>query len=125
MNQVETGKYYEEKALLFLEKQGFFVLERNFRCRQGEIDIIGIHEECLVFVEVKYRKNRKKGSPEEAVGLAKQQKICAVSDYYRSKYADCFHRQVRYDVVAITGDSIEWYKNAFFYRSKNSTRRSW
>lgn len=125
MNQVETGKYYEEKAVLFLEKQGFFVLERNFRCRQGEIDIIGIHEECLVFIEVKYRKNLKKGSPEEAVGLSKQQTICAVSDYYRSRHADRFSRQVRYDVVAITGEHMAWYKNAFPYRQKKVTRSSW
>ena len=44
MNHVEIGKNYEEKAALFLEKQGFRILERNFRCRQGEVDIIGIHE---------------------------------------------------------------------------------
>lgn len=117
MNCVSTGKKYEEKAADFLEKQGFLLLEKNFRSRQGEIDIIGIHEKCLVFVEVKYRKNREKGMPEEAVGVKKQMKICRTSDYFRICRRQYASFQVRYDVVAITGNDISWYKNAFPYRA--------
>lgn len=124
LNRVETGKAYEEKAVFFLENQGFKTLERNFRCRQGEVDIIGIHENCLVFVEVKYRKNNRAGMPEEAVGVHKQIKVCRVSDYFRlwnGKYASL---QVRYDVAAVLGEEIRWYRNAFPYRAgRNST--SW
>ena len=118
LNSRETGKNYENKAVSFLEKNAFQILERNFNCRQGEIDIIGIHENCLVFVEVKYRKDRRKGSPEEAVGSLKQQKICRVSDFYRVRHEEYFNRQIRYDVIGICGEceeEITWYQNAFPY----------
>lgn len=115
MNYVSVGKAYEEKASAFLKKNGFQILERNFRCRQGEVDLIGIHENCLVFVEVKYRKNRKSGMPEEAVGAAKQMKICRISDYFRIKHLNYAGMQVRYDVVALTGETVRWYRNAFPY----------
>lgn len=124
MNHVEIGKNYEEKAALFLEKQGFRILERNFRCRQGEVDIIGIHENCLVFVEVKYRKNTGAGMPEEAVGVQKQSKICKTSDYFRMGHRQYAHLQVRYDVVAVLSDEIRWHPNAFFYQTAKN-RVSW
>lgn len=117
MNRVDIGKAYEEKTVLFLEKQGFQTLKRNFRCRQGEVDIIGIHENCLVFVEVKYRKNDMAGIPEEAVGVQKQIKICRTSDYFRIGHRKYASYQVRYDVAAVLGDEIRWYKNAFPYRT--------
>lgn len=123
MNRTDTGKNYEKQAALFLEKQGFAVLQRNFRCRQGEVDIIGIHENCLVFVEVKYRAGSKSGMPEEAVGVQKQRKICRASDYFRLEHQEYRHLQVRYDVAAILADKIKWYQNAFFYQSdKNRTK---
>lgn len=124
MNKRQIGKEHEEQAARYLEKYGFVFLENNFRCRQGEIDLIGIHKGCLVFVEVKYRKNEKAGMPEEAVGENKQAKICLVSDYYRSKHRETSQMQVRYDVVAIYGDKISWYQNAFFYKTRYK-RPSW
>ena len=118
MDRVSVGRAFEEKASAFLEEQGVRILERNFRCRQGEIDLVGIHEGCLVFVEVKYRRNERSGMPEEAVGAGKQMKICRVSDYFRIRNKNYQDMQVRYDVVAIGGEEIRWYKNAFFYRNE-------
>ncbi|MCI9326562.1 YraN family protein [bacterium 1xD8-48] len=118
MNKRTTGKLYEEKAAAFLEEQGFFLLDTNYRCRQGEVDLIGIHDGCLVFVEVKYRKDLGSGAPEEAVGPAKQMKICRVSDYYRLAKPAEAERQIRYDVVAICGEEIRWYRDAFPYVRK-------
>ena len=118
MDRVNVGRAFEEKASAFLEEQGVRILERNFRCRQGEIDLVGIHEGCLVFVEVKYRRNERSGMPEEAVGAGKQMKICRVSDYFRIRNKNYQDMQVRYDVVAIGGEEIRWYKNAFFYRNQ-------
>ncbi len=118
MDRVSVGRAFEEKASAFLEEQGVRILERNFRCRQGEIDLVGIHEGCLVFVEVKYRRNERSGMPEEAVGAGKQMKICRVSDYFRIRNKNYQDMQVRYDVVAIGGEEIRWYKNAFFYRKQ-------
>lgn len=113
MNRRELGQEKEEEACRYLTKQGFVVKERNFRCRQGEIDIIGRHQGYLVFAEVKYRKNDSLGSAEEAVNIKKQRKICQAAGYYR-----CIHRYnedypIRYDVVAIQGEQIIWYQNAF------------
>ena len=118
MNKRTTGKLYEEKAAAFLKERGFFLLDMNYRCRQGEVDLIGIHDGCLVFVEVKYRKDTGSGAPEEAVGPAKQMIICRVSDYYRLAKPAEAARQVRYDVVAICGEDVRWYRDAFNYVGK-------
>ena len=124
MNKRKTGKEYEEQAVIYLKKYGFLLLEQNFRCRQGEIDIVGIHDGCLVFVEVKYRKDFHAGLPEEAVGSIKQSKICMVSDYYRMQHKEMTDKQVRYDVLAFCGNKITWYQNAFPYIRKNG-KLSW
>lgn len=124
MNQRKLGKQYEEKAAAYLREKGLRLLTENFNCRQGEIDLIGIHENCLVFVEVKYRRGERSGTPEEAVGDLKQQRICRASDYFRAQNPRYAHLQVRYDVAAIRGETIYWYKNAFPYRAKK-TGMSW
>lgn len=115
MNKREKGKLYEEQAASYLERQGFVLLDKNFACRQGEVDLIGIHENCLVFVEVKYRRDGGCGQPEEAVGGAKQARICRASDYYRLTHQRESLMQVRYDVVAVCGDQVRWHRNAFPY----------
>lgn len=125
MDKKKIGQSYEDKAAAYLEEKGVTVLERNFRCRQGEIDIIGLHGSCLVFVEVKYRKSAALGMPEEAVGIVKQLKICMVSDYYRVTHPSDGERQIRYDVVAICGEVITWYQNAFPYHRKGRHYFSW
>lgn len=115
MDKRKVGAEYEQKAVIYLEENGFQVLELNFYCRQGEIDIVGIHQGNLVFVEVKYRKDPQAGYPEEAVDRKKQMKICRTSDYYRVKHPEQENRQIRYDVVAICGEQVSWYQNAFSY----------
>lgn len=118
MNKRSVGADYEQKAADYLEKNGFQIVERNFHCRQGEIDIIGLHEGQLVFVEVKYRRNEKAGFPEEAVDFKKQSRICRTSDYYRLKHPAYGNMQIRYDVITICGESLKWYPNAFEYISR-------
>lgn len=115
LNNRNKGKLYEQQAASFLKEKGFCLLVQNFRCRQGEVDLIGIHQECLVFVEVKYRKSIRSGMPEEAVGVSKQVRICRVSDYYRFIHPKQGMRQLRYDVVAIDDGEIRWHQNAFPY----------
>ena len=66
-----------------------------------------------MFVEVKSRNNNTKGRPEHAVGIAKQKQICKVADYYRFKNRLSTSTPVRYDVVAIYNQEIQWYQNAF------------
>ena len=78
MNKRQTGSEYEKRAAQYLQDKGVRVLELNYRNRKGEIDLIAQDGEYLVFVEVKYRKDSKKGSPEEAVNYRKRQNICFV-----------------------------------------------
>lgn len=113
MNRRKTGTDGEKLAAAHLERQGVFILERNYRCRSGEIDLIGRDGEYLVFFEVKYRRDARMGHPEEAVGTAKQRQICRVADYYRLVQGLPLQTAVRYDVVAVEGEQIRWVKNAF------------
>ena len=112
-NNRSKGSEYEDDACRFLIDQGYRILERNFRTRSGEIDIIASDKEYTVFVEVKYRKTLKTGYPSEAVTLSKQKKIINTSVYYLyiKHKTNC---NIRYDVIEIIGDStINHYKNAF------------
>lgn len=113
MNKRETGGCYEEMAAAYLEKEGYHILERNYYTRQGEIDIIARDSSYLVFIEVKYRNDSKKGDPSEAVTYQKQQKIIKSARYYLYKHnlsEDC---PCRFDVVSILKDQIQLIKNAF------------
>lgn len=115
INKRTTGSEYENLSCEFLNKNGLKILERNFRCRIGEIDIIAKDGDYYVFIEVKYRLSDEKGSPTEAVDLRKQKKICKVCDYYRLINSLGEFTPVRFDVISVTGSEITWYKNAFEY----------
>lgn len=114
-NNRQLGSRKEELAAEYLTARGFRVTERNFRCKTGEIDIIGYHDGYLVFVEVKYRSSASKGDALSAVGAQKQRRICRVADYYRYMHHCGASTMVRYDVVAIRQDEIIWIKNAFLH----------
>ena len=118
MNKREVGAAYEKKAGLFLREQGLAILEYNFRSRYGEIDLVAKDGETTVFVEVKYRRNEAGGTPEEAVDYRKQRRICRVADYYRMIHQMGDFSPVRFDVVAVCGQEIRWYQNAFDYVGK-------
>lgn len=116
MNTREIGTRKEEAACRYLEQQGIRIKERNFWCKLGEIDIVGYDGEYLVFFEVKYRKTGSgKGDAAEAVGIGKQKKICRCSDYYRMIHHLAADTPIRYDVIAIDGEQMQWIKNAFDY----------
>ena len=114
-NKRETGSAYERLAADFLEKRGCRILKMNYRNRFGEIDLVGKDGDDLVFFEVKERRTGQAGSAAEAVTLSKQKKICAVSDTYRFMEKVSPDTQIRYDVIAIDGNKINWIKNAFEY----------
>lgn len=98
-------------ACEYLQKQGVKILERNYRCRSGEIDIVARDRDCIVFVEVKYRKSDQHGEALAAVHYAKQKKICRCAAVYCLCHP--WITQFRYDVIGITDTKIEWIKNAF------------
>ncbi len=119
MNKREVGNTKELLACKYLSQQGVKILERNFRCRTGEIDIIAKDDKYLCFIEVKYRSDDFFGEPQEAVNFRKQKHICKVSDFYLYSKYKSFDLPVRYDVVAISQkDNIftfKWIKNAFYH----------
>ncbi len=100
----------------YLKRQGYRIIERNFRTRTGEIDIIALDQDTLVFVEVKSKTSPAFGSPKNAVTFQKQRRISKTALFYL-KMTRQSHVRARFDVVAITsdpaGDTIELIKNAF------------
>ena len=113
----DLGKFGENKAYEFLIKNGYKVIDRNFLCRQGEIDIIAISNlNELIFIEVKTRTNLKYGMPCEAVTPYKIRNIIYSSKYYIMLY-NLYDISVRYDVIEVfvnkSNYRINHIKNAF------------
>ncbi len=106
----------EELAVAHLEKRGYVVRERNWRCPAGEIDIVGEDGSCLVFVEVRTRRGREFGTPEESVTPAKQAKLVELVQTYLQEHD--WDGDWRIDVVAVEMTSggkllrVELIKNA-------------
>jgi putative endonuclease len=99
-DEIKRGAEGEEQAALFLEQKGFAVLERNYRYRRSEIDLIVCRGNWLVFVEVKTRSTAAFGFPEEFVDYKKKKKIFEGADHYM--HAINWPGNVRYDIVAIS-----------------------
>ncbi len=106
------GESAEEQAHNFLINQGLKPLSRNFRCKQGELDLIMADKQTLVIIEVRFRKTDKYGSAAESITRAKQSRIIAATHVYLSSQKT--DSPVRFDVVAISGNgNIDWIQNAF------------
>jgi len=106
------GESAEEQAHKFLINKGLTPVCRNYRCKQGELDLIMTDQQTLVIIEVRFRKTDQYGSAAETVTRAKQSRIIAATHIYLSSHkAD---RPVRFDVIAISGNgNVEWIQNAF------------
>ncbi|MBM3333895.1 YraN family protein [Candidatus Sumerlaeota bacterium] len=99
----QTGQTGEEIAARFLHRKGFRILERNYRCEVGEIDLIAEDRGSVVFVEVKTRKSLASGAPEEAVDREKRRKIIRAAQWYLQPWGR-WPQRVRFDVVGIELD---------------------
>ena len=109
----QTGLRGEEEAVRYLERRGVRILARNFRDRNGEIDIIGEQDGVLLFFEVKYRSSSRYGDPAEAVTAEKQKNICRTALYYLNRTGRGTSLPVRFDVIGVTDDGIRWIRDAF------------
>jgi len=106
------GESAEEQAHNFLINKGLKPVCRNFRCKQGELDLIMTDKLTLVVIEVRFRKTDKYGSAVESITRAKQSRIIAATHVYLSSQKT--DRPIRFDVVAISGNgNIDWIQNAF------------
>lgn len=114
--RMRTGKRGEELAAAYLAEAGYRIVERNYRCIFGEIDIVAEEGETLVFVEVKSRRSEAYGDPQLAVGHEKQKKISRIAMHYLAE-SRLRHRPARFDVVAVKllpeGHKIELIRDAF------------
>lgn len=100
MNRRILGQKGEEIACKALEKDGYRIIEKNFRCRQGEIDIIAEDKGVICFIEVKARSSDRFGFPEEAVTHWKRKKLWTVAVVYLGKRR-IKSRDMRFDVVSV------------------------
>ena len=115
MNKRHVGSVYEDRAAEYLVSRGHSILARNFRGKTGEIDIISLDGSCVVFTEVKYRRDKKGGGALAAVGFPKQRTISKTAlcyIIYRGLPSDT---AFRFDVIGFEDDELVHIKNAFDY----------
>ena len=100
-DRAELGALGERLAAKHLEGKGYRILERNFRCRMGEIDLIALRGSDLVFTEVKLRKDASYGEAREFVTASKQRKLLMTAEYYLSARPWAQELQARFDVIEV------------------------
>lgn len=116
-NTKELGDKAEKLALDYLLDKGLKLVEKNYRIKGGEIDLIMKDDQYLVFTEVRYRKNKRYGSGAESVDFKKQARLIKAASSYLQEFAKLAHQPARFDVISITASDgefdIEWIQNAF------------
>lgn len=104
------GQVGEDAALSHLEDHGLTLVTRNFRCKGGEIDLIMLERQTLIFVEVRKRADARHGGAAASVTAVKQTRLIIAAQIYLQRYK--MPPACRFDVVAIDGDQLNWIKNA-------------
>jgi putative endonuclease len=105
-----SGQAGEDAALAYLQRRGLQVVERNFRCKGGEIDLVMQDGAALVFVEVRQRADMRHGGAAASVTPAKQARLLRAAQFYLLRYR--LPPPCRFDVIAIDGGQLRWLKNA-------------
>ena len=110
MNQI--GREAESRAAEFLRARGLKIIERNWHCRFGEIDLVAREGETLVFVEVRSRASRTYGGAIESISTAKRRSLTATANSYLARCRE--EHPCRFDALLIEAEGrIEWIRNAF------------
>ena len=112
-NTASLGHAGEEKAVNFLIDKGIQIIERNFRSRTGEIDIVAIDGETIVFAEVKAWSTLGIDALEQALDLKKRRKIIETSKYFLSQHREYRYMAIRFDVIFISREGITHLASAF------------
>jgi len=108
----EIGVEGEDMAVKALKKKGYKIIEKNYRSKFGEIDIVAEDKGYLVFVEVKRRSSGSFGGPFAAIDGKKKEHIIRSAQYYLKSHK-CFNRRARFDVVGIDGEKLKIIQHAF------------
>lgn len=116
---IRKGLRYEDRARAYLEKQGLRLLQSNFRCRFGEIDLIMRDGDTTCFIEVRFRGTTDFGGASASITIAKQRKIVRAARYYLSAHGELMRQALRFDALLIQQMAdrrvdINWIKNAFY-----------
>lgn len=113
MDNLEIGQQAELVACHFLEKKGLKLLAKNYRCKLGEIDLIMLDQNDVVFVEVRARSSDDFGGAVESVTKTKQRKVIKTATHFllAQKWLDKV--ECRFDIIGITQNQIDWIKDAF------------
>ena len=117
-NTRAVGNQAETLALRYLERRGLRPVERNYCCRLGEIDLVMLDADCLVFVEVRFRSAKRLVSAVHTVDCFKQRRLGRAAELYLARSRVHANRKARFDVVGIDRDengemSFEWLRDAF------------
>lgn len=115
---LESGQQAEQLALEMLKSKGLTLHSRNYRCPQGELDLVLLDSAgTLVVVEVRYRQDVGHGSAAETVGPAKRCKLILATQHFLRQHSDLRRKPLRFDVVAVSGSlgpgAVEWIQDAF------------
>ena len=113
----KMGQQKEQQAAVWLKTQAISIVAQNFRCKGGEIDLIGLDKNhTLIFFEVKYRQNTTYGSAAEFVTPQKQQRLMQCAQSYLQKHAGYHDYEMRFDVLSFENDRAqpEWLQDAFW-----------
>ena len=116
MASYATGVRAESLAAAFLQRQGYQILQQNFRIRRGEIDLIALEDATLCFVEVRYRQSGTFGHPSETISRLKQSRIARTASYFLARVWKGPGCACRFDVVTMVGDAkpeLVLLRNAF------------
>ena len=111
--RMDVGERGEDRAARALRARGYRIVDRNFRCKAGELDLVARDRDgTLVFVEVRTRFDSRCGGALNAVGYWKQRQVARVARFYLAERRPVFEK-CRFDVVAITGDDVQLIKDAW------------
>ncbi len=109
------GAAAEDSAVRFLERAGLRTIDRNVRCRFGEIDIVAREDDCLVFVEVRLRASQKFGGAVGSVDARKQQRLVGAARWFLGSNPRFANEPCRFDVIAVSeiDGAVDWLRDAF------------
>ena len=116
---LRKGLRYEARARDYLLAHGLRLLEANFRCRFGEIDLIMEHADCVCFVEVRYRESLDYGGASASITRVKQRRIVKAALFYLSRHTRLAQRALRFDALLLQREAddrlgFDWIQNAFY-----------